>query len=286
MEYFYYVQISNIQSNFGLLIKKAAAHHTLHTSLEISFSPCPNDTYIFYALVHGKIQSPLSYSSFLADVEVLNQRVLQGLPAVSKISFGVLPQISKHYTLLNCGGALGFQNGPLLIAAKPIETNNSNLKIGIPGIHTTANKLLAHFYPHLQNKKELLFSDIENALLNGDIDLGLIIHESRFTYAQRGLYKLADLGEMWYHTYQLPLPLGGIVLRNDILHLKAQIENDIRNSIAYAYKHTEEAMPYIRQHAQEMSDAIMQQHIELYVNRFSSNISDEGKRAVKLLGGL
>lgn len=258
----------------------------MQTPLNIAFSPCPNDTFIFYGMIHKKIDTSIDYLPALADVELLNKQTLAGSNIISKISFGVLPFIRNQYTLLQCGGALGFKNGPILIAAKPIDLNQPQLRVGIPGESTTATKLLRYFYPHLTNKKELLFSDIETALLNGAIDLGLIIHESRFTFQSRGLIEIADLGEQWFREFNLPLPLGAIVLRNDFIEYREQIEQDIRNSIQFAYDHTDKAMPYIKQHAQDMSEDVVLKHINLYVNQYSLDIGKDGAEAIKQLSNL
>lgn len=255
-------------------------------TLDLSFSTCPNDTFIFYAMVHGKSQPTHSYTPYLADVEVLNRRVLEQIPIISKISFGILPAIQQHYTLLDCGGALGFNNGPLLIAGNPVDLSNPQLHIAIPGIHTTANKLLTHFFPHLTHKTEMLFSDIEEAVLSGKADAGLIIHESRFTYQQKGLICLADMGKLWNDRYRLPLPLGAIVIRNDYIQLKEVVENDIRQSLHYAYHHPQEVMSYVRQYAGEMDEQVMKQHIDLYVNEYSRQMGAEGYQAVQLLASI
>ncbi len=256
------------------------------TSIELSFSTCPNDTFIFCAMVQASSSPALKYIPFLADVEVLNRRVLAHTPAISKISFSMLPYIKEHYTLLNCGGALGNNNGPLIIATSNLDLSNSELRIAIPGIHTTANKLLSHFFPHLIQKTEMLFSDIEEAVLSGKVDAGLIIHESRFTYHQKGLTCLADLGSLWNEKYQLPLPLGAIVLRNDLLNLKEIVERDIQDSLSYAYAHNEEIMHYVKRYAGEMNETVMMQHINLYVNEYSMNIGAEGMKAVDFLTNL
>jgi 1,4-dihydroxy-6-naphthoate synthase len=258
----------------------------LQTPLNIAFSPCPNDTFIFYGMIHKKIDTSIDYLPTLADVELLNKQTLSGSNIISKISFGILPHIRNQYTLLDCGGALGFKNGPMLIAAKPIDLNQQQLRVGIPGKSTTANKLLRYFYPHLTNKKEILFSDIETAILNGDIDLGLIIHESRFTFQSRGLIEIADLGEQWFREFNLPLPLGAIVLRNDFIEYREQVEQDIRNSIQFAYDHTDLVMLYIKQHAQDMADDVILKHIDLYVNKYSVAIGKDGMEAIKQLSEL
>ncbi len=256
------------------------------STIELAYSPCPNDTFIFYAMACNKIPTTFKYQPFLADVEVLNHRALCREAPLSKISFGVFSDLKNNYTLLECGGALGFKNGPLLIASKPLDLQNTDLKIAIPGLHTTANRLLTHFFPHLVKKTEVLFSDIEEKIVQGTADVGLIIHESRFTYAQKGLVELADLGNLWFNQYQLPLPLGAIVLRNDYREMKNTIEKDIRNSIRYAYENYNEVMAYVKSYAIEMDEEVMKKHIELYVNHFSENISEEGHRAIELLTGL
>jgi 1,4-dihydroxy-6-naphthoate synthase len=254
------------------------------TKLTLGFSPCPNDTFIFDALVNKKIDTEgLDFESVLEDVQTLNQWALQGKLDISKISYGVLPLVLERYTLLDAGGALGKGVGPLLIAAREkVDVNNA--LIAIPGQHTTAHMLFSLAFPKAQNKQFMVFSDIQEAVLSGVVDCGVIIHENRFTYQQKGLVKLIDLGEFWEAETGCPIPLGGIILRDQLSpQLSAKINKLIKNSVEYAFRNYPALPEYVKQHAQEMDEQVMRQHIDLYVNNYSVSLGEDGKRAVQTL---
>lgn len=254
--------------------------------LSIGFSPCPNDTFIFDAMVHGKIDTlGLTFDVTMGDVEELNQLAFRSDLAITKLSYHALGHLLDDYRLLDAGSALGRNCGPLLIAKEGFDPADiTKAKIAIPGRYTTANFLLSMAYPEVINKKELLFSDIENAVLSNEVDVGLIIHENRFTYRDKGLKKLIDLGEFWEGATGLPIPLGGIVIRKEIdFEIKKKVNDVLRRSIEYAMQHPEESLPFIKENAQEMDPAVMYAHIDLYVNDYSLNLGKEGKKAVKHL---
>jgi 1,4-dihydroxy-6-naphthoate synthase len=254
--------------------------------IEIGYSPCPNDCFIFDALVHGRIDTgAYKFVPVLEDVETLNQWAMQGKLPVTKLSYHAFAYVLDKYALLKSGSALGFNCGPLLISKKDIKDPLNEINsIAIPGKLTTANFLLSIAYPQLQNKRVMLFSDIEDAVLRGEVDAGLIIHENRFTYEQKGLKKVLDLGEFWDSLIHAPIPLGGIVASRA---LSAEVRHDIgefiRKSVAFAFANPESSMPYVRAHAQEMSEQVMKKHIQLYVNDFSLDLGETGIHAVKLL---
>lgn len=260
--------------------------------LTLGFSPCPNDTFIFDALIHHKIDTEgLEFEVYYDDVETLNQKALRGELNITKLSFHAFAYVANQYALLDAGSALGFGVGPLLISkndfdseATQLRTPNSGLKIGIPGKYTTANFLLGIAYPELQNKQELVFSEIESALLEEKIDLGLIIHENRFTYQDKGLNKIVDLGDYWEKLTGCAIPLGGIVInRNLDREVQLKVNRLIRQSVEYAFAHPKSSIDFIRQHAQAMDESVMYKHIELYVNKYSINLGEEGRKAVDTL---
>ncbi len=258
----------------------------MKTKLTLGYSPCPNDCFIFDALVHGKIDTgELEFDVQLEDVETLNQKALKGELDVTKLSFHAYAKVMKHYILLRSGSALGFNCGPLLIKSKvKSEKLKEDWVVAIPGELTTANFLLSIAYPEIKNKKVMLFSEIEDAVLRGEVDAGLIIHESRFTYQDKGLEKVADLGEFWENLIHAPIPLGGIVIKRNLApELQQHVNALIRKSVEYAFEHPESSMPYVRAHAQEMSEEVMKKHIALYVNAFSVDLGEQGKQAVELM---
>jgi len=260
--------------------------------LTIGFSPCPNDTFIFDALIHHKIDTEgLDFEVFYDDVETLNQKAFRGELDITKLSYHAFAYAADKYILLDAGSALGFGVGPMLICKRDaddlktrLETGDTSLKIGIPGKYTTANFLLGLAFPHAANKQELVFSDIENAMLDGRVDVGLIIHENRFTYQDKGLHKIIDLGDYWEKRTGCAIPLGGIVanrkLPTDVQH---KINRVLKRSVAFAFANPKSGLAYIRSHAQEMSEEVMYKHIDLYVNKFSVDLGEEGKKAIKLL---
>ena len=251
----------------------------------LAFSPCPNDTFIFDALVNQKIDTKgISFEVFLEDVQTLNEWAMQGKMDFSKISYGVWNKVKNQYQLLNSGGALGKGVGPLLIT-KPGNINSVNdMTIAIPGENTTAHLLFSLAYPNATKKVFKVFHEIENAVLNGEVDAGVIIHENRFTYEAKGLKKIIDLGAYWEETQQLPIPLGGIIAKKTIdPAIIQQVDALIKQSIEYAFAHYPTVAPYVSEHAQEMSEEVMRQHINLYVNNFSLDLGTEGHAAVEKL---
>lgn len=257
--------------------------------ISLAFSPCPNDTFIFDALVNQKIDTEgLSFEVALSDVQTLNQEAIAGKHDISKISYAVLPLLLGHYEVLNSGGALGIGVGPLLIGKEEAEVENLPEAIGsravaIPGEHTTAHLLFSRAFPQATNKVFMPFHEIESFVEKG-LGLGVIIHENRFTYANRGLKLWANLGEIWEQTTGSALPLGGIVIRNNFDEpLKQKIDVLIRKSIEYGFQHYPLISDYVKMHSQEMSETVMQQHIDLYVNDYSLSLGREGKTAVMRL---
>lgn len=251
--------------------------------LTLGFSPCPNDTFIFDALVNGKIDTgDLSFDYMLEDVETLNKMAIQEKLDITKISYGVLPRIMPSYQVLTAGGALGMGVGPLLVSAKPISTEEVDpLTIALPGMHTTAHMLFSLAFPNAKNKKFMVFSDIEEAVLTGKVDMGVIIHENRFTYAERGLTKIMDLGEHWEKQTGNPIPLGGIVMNRRFQpSLMKQVDGLIRKSLEYARKEYPQLSSFVQCHAQEMEEHVMRKHIDLYVNDHSLDLGPKGKAAV------
>ncbi|MFT3676984.1 MAG: 1,4-dihydroxy-6-naphthoate synthase [Chitinophagaceae bacterium] len=256
--------------------------------LKIGFSPCPNDTFIFDALVNGHIDTEgLEFEPVLEDVETLNQWALEGKLDITKLSFPAFFRSLEHYQLLHAGSALGKGVGPLLISREPVSAIADQvepLQVALPGAHTTAHLLFSFAYPHAAHKSFFLFSAIEEAVLQGSTDLGVIIHENRFTYQQKGLHKVADLGEVWEQAMHCPIPLGGIAIRrNADVSLVQQVNKLIRRSLQYSFDHYPAVSPYVQAHAQAMSDVIMRQHIDLYVNQYSMDLGEEGRRAIETL---
>jgi 1,4-dihydroxy-6-naphthoate synthase len=249
----------------------------------VGFSPCPNDTFIFDALVNKKIDTEnFEFEVMLEDVQTLNRWALQGKLDFSKISYGVLPLILKDYILLSSGGALGKGVGPLLIAKSNSPLTIQDSRIAIPGENTTAHMLFSLAFPEAKNKVFKVFNEIEDAVLNNEVDCGVIIHENRFTYQQRGLKKIVDLGEFWEKETQSPIPLGGIVARKNIdRSISLKVDSLIKKSVEYAYEnHHKELADYVKKHSQEMSEDVMRQHIDLYVNNYSLALGNDGKNAV------
>jgi len=256
--------------------------------LTLGFSPCPNDTFIFDALVNKKIDTGgLEFEPMLEDVETLNQWALQGNLDITKLSFPAFFRSLDNYVLLNAGSALGKGVGPLLISKYPkesIDSAISNQSIAIPGINTTANLLLSFAFPAATNKIPMVFSAIEDAVLSGKTDLGVIIHENRFTYQQKGLLKVMDLGENWEDKMKAPIPLGGIAISQSIKRTTAVKVNElIGKSLEYAFSNYPLITDYVKQHSQEMNEEVMRQHINLYVNNYSLDLGNEGKKAINTL---
>jgi 1,4-dihydroxy-6-naphthoate synthase len=257
-------------------------------TLSLGFSPCPNDCFIFDAILNRRIDlEGLDFSVRLADVEALNRAAFGGEIDVTKLSYHAYAYCTSDYVLLDAGSALGRNCGPLLISKRQIsneEVAAGTLKIAIPGKYTTANFLLGLAFPGARDKTELVFSAIEAALLNDDYDAGLIIHENRFTFEAKGLKKIVDLGEFWEHETGAPIPLGGIVINRSLPDgIKHAVNRVVRRSVEYAFAHRADSLPFVRAHAQEMSEDVMYRHIDLYVNDYSVDLGLEGRRAVELL---
>ena len=258
---------------------------------EIGFSPCPNDTFIFDALVNHKIDTKgYTFKVHLQDVQTLNEWAIAGKLPFSKISYGVWPLVKNNYALLNSGGALGKGVGPLLVYKEDKtlpdgRPDASTMRVAIPGVNTTAHLLFSLAFPNVTNKEFLVFNEIENAVLNGKVDAGVIIHENRFTYADKGLSKWMDLGTYFEETFNAPIPLGGIIARNDINANEIAIVDDlIEQSVQYAFANSYDILPdYVKCHSQEMSEQVMRQHIDLYVNDFTIDMGDRGRKAIAQL---
>ena len=250
----------------------------------ISFSPCPNDTFIFDALVNKKIDTEgLDFEVRLKDVQALNEDAIRGEADITKISFGVLPKVLNHYKLLNSGAALGSGVGPLLISAKKESADVNTSLIAIPGENTTAHLLFSLAYPDAKKKVFLRYDEIENFVL-AEKGLGVIIHENRFTYIEKGLHKIIDLGAYWEQKTGVSIPLGGIVVKRSFDELFQQkIDRLIRKSIEYAYEQYPALNDFIISNAQEMSEDVMRKHIELYVNDYSLSLGEKGRAAVRKL---
>lgn len=252
--------------------------------LTLGFSPCPNDTFIFDAMVHGRIDTEgLEFDYFLADVEELNRKALDSKVDITKISYHAYAYVADNYLILDSGSALGHRNGPLLISKKIIEPSTiPGLRIAIPGKMTTANLLFSIAWPDALNKTEYLFSDIEDALLNEEVDAGLIIHETRFTYYRRGLRKIADMGQYWEKETGLAIPLGAIVINRSVPeNVALKVNRILRRSLEYAYKDSFASYDFVAENAKEMDSSVMNSHIKLYVNEYSLDLGEKGKNAIR-----
>jgi 1,4-dihydroxy-6-naphthoate synthase len=256
-------------------------------ALTFGFSPCPNDTFAFHALVHGLVDAPFRVQPVLLDIEELNRRAVTGEFDLTKLSVGAFAAVGERYRLLRSGAALGRGVGPLVVAraARPLHEAVAG-RVAIPGVSTTAYRLLRLAAPDLGEIVEVRYDRILSAVEHGEFDAGLIIHESRFTYQDHGLAKVTDLGDWWETETGLPVPLAGICARADLdPSVAAAAERAIHDSVAYAFAHRDASRDYVRAHAQEMSDAVCDQHIALYVNEFSLDIGDEGRSAMARLAG-
>ncbi len=256
--------------------------------LTLGFSPCPNDTFIFDALVNKKIDTEgLEFETHLEDVETLNQWALQGKLDITKLSFPAFFQSLNEYILLNSGSALGKGVGPLLITAGDPDLYQNGIgdaSIALPGVNTTAHLLFSFAYPEAINKRFMIFSGIEDAVVNKETALGVIIHENRFTYQDKGLKKVKDLGEYWEEKMNAPIPLGGIAISQSVKRgVAKKVDELIRKSLDYAFANYPEVTDYVKAHAQAMSEEVMRQHIDLYVNNYSLDLGDEGRKAIATL---
>jgi 1,4-dihydroxy-6-naphthoate synthase len=260
--------------------------------LSLGFSPCPNDTFIFDAMIHQKIDTEgLIFDVVFDDVETLNQKAFRAELDITKLSYHAYAYLTEKYVLLHAGSALGFGVGPLLICENEdyistdiladLRLQTSDLRIGIPGKYTTANFLLSLAFPEAKNKIEMKFFEIESALLNHQIDMGVIIHENRFTYQEKGLKKIIDLGEYWEDLTNGPIPLGGIMIKRELPgEIKQKVNRIIKRSVQYAFDHPDSGMDFICSLSQEMSREVINKHIELYVNKFSVDLGELGRKAV------
>jgi 1,4-dihydroxy-6-naphthoate synthase len=251
--------------------------------MTLGFSPCPNDTFIFDALVNGRIDTEgLEFNYFLADVEELNRKAFASQVDITKISCHAYSYVAQEYSVLDSGSALGYRNGPLLVSKRMIEPDKlKNATIAIPGKYTTANLLLSIAWPEAEDKKEYLFSDIEDVLLRDEADAGLIIHETRFTYHKRGLIKIADMGTYWEKMTHLPIPLGVIIINKRIpKDIALKFNRILRRSIEFAWANSQASYDFVSSNAREMDSTVMNSHIRLFVNEFSLNLGTEGRKAL------
>lgn len=254
--------------------------------LKTGFSSCPNDTFIFDALVNGKVdQSDYRFEVTVADIEELNEMASLSHLDIVKISYAHLPAVLDNYVALRAGGAMGFNSGPILVARDADALNNpGDALVAIPGEFTTAGYLMKKFFPGVTRKRVFLFSEIEDAVLAGEVDAGLLIHESRFTFEEKGLKKIADLGELWHAETDLPLPLGCIAARRDIPQQElSRINLLLKQSVLLAMENPQQTMAYVKKYAASLNESVILQHIGLYVNKYSADVGEEGKRAAALL---
>ena len=252
----------------------------------IGFSTCPNDTFMFDALMHKRIDTNgIEFEPVMADIKVLNDMASAGKLDITKLSYHAYTKLLKDYVLMDAGSALGHNCGPLLISKAPIQNDQiKNRSVAIPGELTTANLLFSLAYPEHKNKHVMLFSDIEDAVISGNVDLGLIIHENRFTYQEKGLHKIVDLGEYWESTFDYPIPLGGIVAKRSLgTEFIKKISNMIGQSVQYAFDHPTASQDFVLKYAQEMEPDVVKQHIALYVNDYSVALGKRGRGAVEKL---
>ncbi|TVM00139.1 MAG: 1,4-dihydroxy-6-naphthoate synthase [Candidatus Brocadia sp. WS118] len=254
--------------------------------LTLGISPCPNDTFIFDAMVNKKIDTEgLSFELAINDVEKLNMLALRHTLDITKLSYYAYAHVTNQYVLLDAGSALGKNCGPLLISKPENEKRDvANLVIAIPGKYTTANFLLSMAFPLVTNKVEMLFSEIENAIIHNKVDAGVIIHENRFTYQGKGLVKIMDLGAYWETQTGLPIPLGGIAIKRNLpAEISRKVNRMVKKSVEYALAHPAASIEFVRCYAQEMNESIRNQHIQLYVNNYSIDLGQIGREAVKTL---
>ncbi len=254
--------------------------------LTLGFSPCPNDTFIFDAMVHGRIDTEgLEFDYFLADVEELNRRAITSGVDITKVSYHAYAYIAENYLILDSGSALGHRNGPLLVSKRLISSSDlPGARIAIPGRFTTANLLFSIAWPDAGNKVEYLFSDIPAALLKGEVDAGLIIHETRFTYAKMGLTRIADMGEFWEELTGLPVPLGAIVISRNIPEdIALKVNRIVRRSLEYAYKDSIASYSFVAGNATDIDSTVMNNHIKLFVNEYTLDLGISGREAINEL---
>jgi 1,4-dihydroxy-6-naphthoate synthase len=250
----------------------------------LSFSTCPNDTFIFHAMLHGKVDTEgLAFDVRMADVEELNRAAFAGDAEATKLSYAAYAHVADRYSILDSGSALGRGNGPLLVA-KSVQELTEETRVAIPGKYTTAAFLLRMVFPQLRRLSEALFSDIPCEILRGSVDAGVLIHESRFTYRQQGLHLLADLGREWEKRSGLPIPLGCICIRRDIESEQQQAFGRVlRRSVDYALQNPAESRTFVKYYARELSDDVIDKHIAMFVNGYTQSLGSEGRRAVAAL---
>jgi 1,4-dihydroxy-6-naphthoate synthase len=255
-------------------------------NLRLAFSPCPNDTFIFDGLVNRRFDHPFSTEVEFHDVEVLNQMAEESTADVIKVSIAQVPAVSAQYQVLSCGAALGFGCGPLLVtrAGFPHADLDIETLVYIPGERTTANLLLSTFYPQLKRKESCLFSDVGERIMAHPGTCGLLIHEKRFTYNKDGLVKLSDLGALWESRFGMPVPLGCILIRRSLDHkTKVAFQESLRHSVEMALANPDISSGFVAAHANDMDPVVQRSHIELYVNRYSIDLGEEGKSAIRQL---
>ena len=259
-----------------------------HAPLSLGISPCPNDTFIFHALLHGFVAAPAQIVPRIADVEELNRLAARREMDVTKLSLGAVPAIVEDYVLLSSGAALGFNCGPLVVAREPLpESAWRCARVAVPGLLTTANLLLTLHGGFNEIRQEMLFSEVMPAVARGDADLGVIIHEGRFTYQHLGLTKILDLGQWWEGAFRLPLPLGAIAVRRDLPGETAlAVQEAIARSLAYAREHPLASRDFVRANAQELEESVTEAHIRTFVTDYSLDLGEAGKRAIEILVGL
>ncbi len=251
--------------------------------LKLGFSPCPNDTFVFDAMVNGRIDTEgLEFDWFLADVEELNRRAFSSDADILKVSTHAYSYAASRYVILDSGSALGYNNGPLLVGKKStLPAGRDRLRVAIPGKYTTANLLFGIAFPEITDKPEYLFYKIEDAVLNGEVDAGLLIHETRFTYRDRGLHGISDMGTFWENLTGLPVPLGTIVISRGIPHeIALRVNRVLRRSVEFAIENPNASSDFVLSHAKETDRSVLERHIGLYVNDFTVNLGDEGRKAV------
>ncbi|MGE4568854.1 MAG: 1,4-dihydroxy-6-naphthoate synthase [Bacteroidales bacterium] len=255
-------------------------------NLQLAFSSCPNDTFMFDAWVHKRIAVPPYHLQLhVADIEELNHMALSGLPDIVKVSYALYPRLRNQYQLLTAGSALGYGSGPLVVSRHKLYPDElPHAVVAIPGAHTTAALLLRALFPGVKRVRVYLFSNIEEAVLSGEADAGVLIHETRFTYAKKGLQKVADLGLLWEEATSLPVPLGAIAVRRSLPdEVKHSLNVCMRNSVAFALENREASRSFVQHYAREIDHEVCKRHIDLYVNEFSVDIGEVGKRAVAAL---
>ena len=251
-------------------------------SFSLHISPCPNDTFAFDALINRRLEHDFDLAVEYHDIEVLNEGVLRGEPDISKISYAVYPLIADRYILLDSGSALGRGNGQLLVRRKG-ETSKIR-KVLSPGLNTTANALLMRYFPDVEEVEQRLFSEIAEAVERGDADAGVLIHEGRFVYERRNLELVADLGKLWENETNLPLPLGAIIAKRELgEETISKFEKLLADSVRYAFENPLISRDFVKEHAQELEDEVIDKHIALFVNDYTLSLGDEGRKAVKRL---